>query len=198
MSEERKILLDQIKSLLEADSRDALRVLLADQWTSDLAEIIEILDTEQRREVFDLLPKSLAADVLERVNEATRAELFEMLENDELVDLISELDPDDAADVLAELDTEESQEVLESMDAEDAEQIKGLMDYSEDSAGGIMDPVFIAVSEEATVEDAIQRIRAAESDEDFYTIFVIDKNMRFVGTVRLRHLITNQIGRAHV
>ena len=191
MSEERKILLDQIKSLLEADSRDALRVLLADQWTSDLAEIIEILDTEQRREVFDLLPKSLAADVLERVNEATRAELFEMLENDELVDLISELDPDDAADVLAELDTEESQEVLESMDAEDAEQIKGLMDYSEDSAGGIMDPVFIAVSEEATVEDAIQRIRAAESDEDFYTIFVIDKNMRFVGTVRLRHLITN-------
>lgn len=191
MSEERKILLEQVNALLESGDRDALRELLADQWASDLAEVVEILDTEHCRIVFDLIPKSLAAEVLERVNEATRSELFEMLDDDELVDLISELDPDDAADVLAELDTEESQEVLESMDAEDAEQIKELMDYSEDSAGGIMDPVYIAVSEDATVDEAIQKIREAAIDEDFYTIFVADKVQRFVGSVRLRHLITS-------
>ena len=191
MSEERKILLEQVNALLESGDRAALRELLADQWASDLAEVVEILDTEHCRIIFDLIPKSLAAEVLERVNEATRSELFEMLDDEELVDLISELDPDDAADVLAELDTEESQEVLESMDAEDAEQIKELMDYSEDSAGGIMDPVFIAVSDDATVDKAIQKIRAAEVDEDFYTVFVVDKAERFVGAVRLRHLITS-------
>jgi len=190
MPEERKILLEQIETLLKASDQTALRALLAEQWPSDLAEVIEILDTDHCRIIFDLLPKTIAAEVLERVDEATRSELFEMLEDDELVDLISELDPDDAADVLAELDTEESQEVLENLDAEDAEQIKELMVYSEDSAGGIMDPVVIAVNEEATVNEAIQKIRAAEIDEDFYTIFVVDKNRLFVGEVRIRLLIT--------
>jgi magnesium transporter len=190
MPEERKILLEQIETLLETGNQAELRTLLAEQWPSDLADIIEILDVEHCRIIFDLLPKATAAEVLERVNEATRSELFEMLDDDELVDLISELDPDDAADVLAELDTEESKEVLESMDAEDAEQIKELMVYSEDSAGGIMDTAVIAVNEDATVNEAIQKIRAAEIDEDFYTVFVVDKNNRFLGEVRLRLLIT--------
>lgn len=191
MSDERKILLEQIESLLESGDRETLRALLADQWESDLAEVVEILDTEERRIVFDLLSRNAAAEVLERVNEATRSDLFEMLDEDELVDLISELDPDDAADVLAELDTEESREVLESLDAGDAEQIKELMDYSEDSAGGIMDPVFIAVHENATTNEAIDEIRTADIDEDFYSVFVVDKNNRFIGTVRLRLLITS-------
>jgi len=191
VSDERKILLEQIESLLKSGDREALRVLLADQWESDIAEIVEILDTEEQRIIFDLLPQTAAAEVFERVDEATRAELFEMLEDDELVGLISELDPDDAADVLRELDTEESQEVLQSLDAEDAEQIKELMDYSEDSAGGIMDPVFISVHENATVNEAVEEIRAAHIDEDFYTVFVIDHSGRFIGTVRLRLLITS-------
>jgi magnesium transporter len=113
------------------------------------------------------MDKPEAAEVFEKVDEATRAELFEVFDDDELVDLISELDPDDAADVLAELDKEESQEVLQSMDREDAEQIKELMVYTEDSAGGIMDPTVLSVTEDATVNEAIERIRQAEVDEDF-------------------------------
>ena len=124
------------------------------------------------------------------MDEATRAELFDLFADDELVDLISELDPDDAADVLAELDKEESQEVLEGLDSEDAEQIKELMVYSEDSAGGIMDPTVLSVEEDASVSEVIQRIRAAEVDEDFYSVFVVDKNERFLGDVRIRLLIT--------
>ena len=164
--------------------------LLRQQRTSDIAEIVELFDPEERRLIFDALGKHDAAEVLEKVNEATRAELFDLFEDDELVDLISELDPDDAADVLAELDQEESQEVLESLDSDNAEQIKELMVYSEDSAGGIMDPTVLSVDENASVSEVIQRIRAAEVDEDFYSVFVVDKNERFLGDVRIRLLIT--------
>lgn len=190
MSDERKILLERIEGLLESGDRDALRAVLADQWSSDVAEVVEILDEEHRRVIFDLMPQPDAAEVFEKVDEATRSELVEMLEDDELVGLISEMDPDDAADVLAELDTEDSQEVLENLDVEDAEQIKELMVYSEDSAGGIMVPIFLAVQEDATVNEAIEEVRKKEVDDDFYCVFVIDKNERFVGTVRLRMLIT--------
>ena len=192
MAEKRKILLKKIEELVESGDREQLRALLDDERASDIAEIIEIFNPHKGQLIFSCLDKSDAAEVFEKVDEATRAELFEVFDDEELVDLISELDPDDAADVLAELDKEESQEVLESLDVEDAEQIKELMVYSEDSAGGIMDPIVLSVSEDATVNEAIQRIRQAEVDEDFYSVFVVDKNGRFLGDIRIRLLITHK------
>ena len=190
MADEQKILLKQIEQLLAAKDTERLGALLRQHRTSDIAEIVELFDPEECRKIFDSLAKSEAAEVLEKVDEATRAELFDLFADDELVGLISELDPDDAADVLAELDREESQEVLEGLDSEDAEQIKELMVYSEDSAGGIMDPTVLSVDEDASANEVIQRIRAAEVDEDFYSVFVVDKNKRFLGDVRIRLLIT--------
>ncbi len=190
MADEQKILLKQIEQLLDAKDTECLGELLRQHRTSDIAEIVELFDPEECRQIFDSLEKSEAAEVFEKVDEATRAELFDLFAEDELVDLISELDPDDAADVLAELDEEESEEVLEGLDSEDAEQIKELMVYSEDSAGGIMDPTVLSVDENASASEVIHRIRAAEVDEDFYSVFVVDKNERFLGDVRIRLLIT--------
>jgi magnesium transporter len=53
-----------------------------------------------------------------------------------------------------------------------------------------MDPTVLSVSENALVNEAIERIREAEVDEDFYSVFVVDKNGRFLGDVRIRILIT--------
>ncbi|MBC8378535.1 MAG: magnesium transporter [Planctomycetes bacterium] len=192
MAEEQKILLEQVKQLLSIQDTGHLHTLLSEQRNSHIAEIVEILDPEDCIVVFNCLEKSDAADVFEKIDEATRSELFEHLEDDELINLISELDPDEAADVLAELDKKESLEVLEQLDFEEAEQIKELMVYSEDSAGGIMDPVVLSVTEDATVNQAIQRIQGAEVDEDFYSVFVVDRNGRFLGDVRIRLLITHK------
>lgn len=190
MADEQKNLLKQVEHLLEVSDLKQLGALLAEQRTSDIAEVVELLDMNECRQIFDVLETPEAAEVFEKVDEATRSELYEIFSEDELVDLIGELDPDDAADVLAELDKEESREVLEGLDSEDAQQIKELMVYSEDSAGGIMDPTVLSVSEDARVNEAIERIREAEIDEDFYSVFVVDKKRRFLGDVRIRLLIT--------
>lgn len=190
MADEQKILLRQVKELLETDDTAGLQRLLSDHRTSDIAEIVELMGPDECRLIFDALDKSHAAEVFEKVDEATRWELFDLFNEEELVDLISEMDPDDAADVLAELDKEESREVLEGLDSEEAEQIKELMVYSEDSAGGIMDPTVLSVTEDALVDEAIDAIRQAEVDEDFYSVFVVDRHGRFLGDVRIRLLIT--------
>lgn len=191
MADEQINLLKQIKQLLDDNATGLLGELLAEQRTSDVAEVVELLDLDDCRRVFDVLDTAEAAEVFEKVDEATRWELFDLFSEDELVDLISELDPDDAADVLSELDKEESREVLEGLDSDDAQQIKELMVYSEDSAGGIMDPIVLSVTEEANVNEAIELIRRAEVDEDFYSVFVVDNNGRFLGDVRIRLLITS-------
>jgi len=100
MADEQKQLLQQVEAVLEADDTLALDRLLKEQRSSDIAEIVELLDDEQRRTIFDVLEISLAAEVLEKVDEATRSELFEILKVEELKSIISQLDADDAADIL--------------------------------------------------------------------------------------------------
>lgn len=192
MAKEKGQLLEEIRAILARQDRLALEKVLDEQRSSDIGEIVELLDNEERRAVFDVLERSVSAEVLEKVDEATRSELFDLLGEKELTALISELDPDDAADVLSELPEEESEEFLENMDVEDADQIKDLMAYSEDSAGGIMDPVLVSTNEKATVAEAIREIQNAEIDEDFFSVFVVNETGQFLGDVRVRDLITKK------
>jgi magnesium transporter len=194
MADEQKQLLHQIEALLEAEDKSALRELLSDQRSSDIAEVVELVDNEQRRAIFDAMDEPTSAEVLEKVDEATRAELFELLKDEELSSILSELDPDDAADVLLELPEEERAELLESIPPAESAEIKELLSYSEDSAGGIMDPAVISVSEDATVAEAVNKIRAAQIDEDFFSVYVVDKAGGFVGDVRIRFLLTRPEG----
>jgi magnesium transporter len=138
------------------------------------------------------MDREISAEVLEKVDEATRRELFDVLEDEELASLVSHLDPDDAADVLMEMPEEEVTEVLETFPAAESEQIKELMSYSEDSAGGIMDPMVISVQQDATVAQAANKIRTAEIDEDFFNVYVVDNTDKFLGDVRIRLLLTSR------
>ena len=190
MADEQKQLLQEISPLLESENFSALRHLLSDQRTSDIAEVVELVDDEQKRIIFDCMDISSSAEVLEKVDGATRAKLFDLLQSHELLGLISELDPDDAADVLLELPEEQMSQLLRNIPHTESVKIRQLMGYSEDSAGGIMDPVLISVHEDATVAQAINKIRAAEIDEDFYSVYVTTKEGKFVGDVRLRLLLT--------
>jgi len=190
MADEQNQLFQQIKHLLETDNKPALHKLLSDQRSSDIAEIVELVDNEERRTIFDVIDKQMSAEVLEKVDEATRAELFDLLDDKELRNIFSELDPDDAADILSELPEKDRARLLESISPTELAEIKELMSYSEDSAGGIMDPVVISVSENATVAEAVSKIRSAEIDEDFYSVFVVNETGRFLGDVRIRFLLT--------
>jgi magnesium transporter len=64
------------------------------------------------------------------------------------------------------------------------------MSYSEDSAGGIMDPVLVSVDEDATVGQAINKIRSMELDENFLMVYVVNRLGLFLGDLRIHSLIT--------
>lgn len=194
MVDEQRQLLEQIGRLLGSGEVSDLRELLADQRSSDIAEVVELVDNDRRRDIFDAMDAPMSAEVLEKVDEATRAELFDLLEAEELSRLVSELDPDDAADVVSELPEGERAEVLDRIPAAESAEIRELMSYSEDSAGGIMDPLVISMREDATVGEAVNKIRAAEIDEDFFSVYVVNKVGRFLGDVRLRFLLTRPEG----
>ncbi|MBC8481185.1 MAG: magnesium transporter [Planctomycetes bacterium] len=191
MPEERKLLLQQIRPLLEEEKKEELEAILKEERSSAIAEIVELLDSKDKRLIFDCLDKQTGAEVLEKVDEATRDELFELFNESELTELISELNPDDAADILIEIEEDRRKNILSKLDPAESSEIIKLMSYSEDSAGGIMDSVLISVPEDASVAEATSKIRAAEIDEDFYSVYVVSRKGVFLGDVRIRLLLTS-------
>ena len=53
MADGQKDLLENIERLLESKDTGGLRDLLADQRSSDIAEVVELLDNEERRDAHD-------------------------------------------------------------------------------------------------------------------------------------------------
>ena len=125
---------------------------------SDLLELIDDLNDQQRKELFELLSDEEAALIIQEMEEFDQVSLLRLLTKHKASAILKEMAIDDAADLLREVSPEEVKELL-SLIEEEAEEIRGLLKYPEDSAGGIMTTDFIALSEDITVEEAIIRLR---------------------------------------
>ncbi|MFQ5590384.1 MAG: magnesium transporter MgtE N-terminal domain-containing protein, partial [Phycisphaerae bacterium] len=186
---------DRLRTALETADEKQLALELADARAPDLAEAFELLSDEQRSEVLFALPPHTAAEVVVMLDERVRGELVDDLDTDSLTEIVSELTPDDAADVLGELTHREAEAILELMaDGEKSDQIEGLLEYHEETAGGIMTPDVVAVPAAATVADAIEQVREATQEEDLNEVYIVDEEARPTGTVPLRRLVTSPPG----
>ena len=185
----RKQLLDRIEKLIEAKDFDELRRLLSESRSSDVAEVVEVLDEIARQILFDLLDPKDAGEVLEKIDEATRSQVVEDLTGDELTDIVSTMAPDEAADVVAELSEEQTEQVLDQIPKTESDQIEKLLKYEEDTAGGIMNPELVTVNIKGDIADAIHSFREADPEEDFYYVFLVYDDGCLKGAVGLDTLL---------
>jgi len=156
---------------------------------SDLAELIEDLTDQQKKELFDLLSDEDAALILQEMEEIDQVTLFRLLTKTRASAVLKEMASDEAADLLGELPPDEAREILDLIE-ENAEEIEGLLRFPEESAGGIMTTEFIALPENIPAEEAITRLREIAPDaEIIYYVYVVDEETRLSGVLSLRDLI---------
>ena len=99
------------------------------------------------------------------------------------------MDADDATDIIQDLPEEVQEEVLEALQDEDhSSDISMLMNYDENSAGGIMDTEFISQTE-LTVKNALKNLEEVENVDQVYTIYVIDSSKKFKGILSLKRFL---------
>jgi len=181
-------------NILEPDPQRRLRLnisnrLLEDMHPADLADIVEDLTPEHREAIFENIDSEVAADALSEVDPDIQASILESLETEKAADIVEEMAPDQAADVLAELEQETSEEILEEMEHEPKKEVRELLEFKEDSAGGMMNTEYIALTENATVADAIQVLKTNEAlMETLNTLFLLDDEERLTGAVPLARL----------
>jgi CBS domain-containing protein len=146
---------------------------------ADLADIVEELSPEDREAIFEAIDPESAAEALSEMDPEVQAQIIESLETEKAADILEEMDPDEAADVLNELHQETSDEILEEMEGEPKADVEELLEYDEDTAGGMMNTEYLALHERATVADAVEALRRNQDLVDVVTtLFVTDTDGR--------------------
>lgn len=186
-----KDFLERIRQALVSEDTAWINEHVSDLHFADIAEIMDELPIEEAKFLYYQLSEEQQADVLMELEEEVRDRFVASLSSKEIADQLENLDSDDAADILMEFPDAKIQEVISQMEDDDAaDDIVDLLNYDEDTAGGLMQKEFIQARLDWPVNRALVELRRqAEDVEQVYTIYVVDDLNKLVGVLSLKRLL---------
>ncbi len=183
---------DSVKEKIELKDEARIIQLIQELHPADIAELYRELELEEAKLLYLLADDETAADVLTELEEDERKRFLNALPSEVIAKrYIDKMDSDDAADVLGEMETERQQEVLSHMDdLKSAGDIADLLNYDEDTAGGLMGKEFIKVKENWTLPTCLRSLRRqGEEVDEIYYVYVVDNDEVLKGTLSLKRLL---------
>lgn len=183
--------IDKVRHSIEANDKDWINQNIFELHFADIAEIIDKLTNDEAKFLYFLLDEDKQADVLMELDEDVRERFLNSLSTKEIADQLENLDSDDAVDILSDLTDKQVREVISQMENfETVEDIVDLMNYSEDTAGGLMQKELIKARVDWPVDRCLVELRKqAEDVEKVYTIYVTDENQKLEGVLSLKSIL---------
>ena len=188
-----KEIIQEISQLISNKKNKEIKKKVKEIHYADLAEIINELNFPESIYLIKLIDSDKTSDVLTELDEDVREKILERLSEKEIAGEIKELDSDDAADILSELSNEKQEKVISLIKDENiTDNIRELLNYEEDSAGGLMAKELISVNENWSVLTCLREIRKQAKDiTRVHSIYVLNKKKVLIGRLSLKDLITS-------
>ncbi len=183
-------MLDKITELLETKKYAAIRTLLLEENSADIAEIFEELSDENLILLFRLLPKDTASEVFVEMTSDKCETLIRSFSDSELHRILNELYVDDTVDIIEEMPASVVKRILKNTDAETRLAINQILQYPDDNTRSIMTIEYVDLKKHYTVEHAFSHIKKTGVDkETIYTSYVTDNERHLIGVVTARDLL---------
>jgi len=183
-------ILQDLDYLIEKELSGFLLNILIDMHPADIEGILNRLKKDKRKYLFHLLPPELASEVLVELDTPVAEDVLEEATDERISSIVHEMDSDDAADVIADLPDDVQERILDTLKDEVSDEVKELLVHEEDTAGGIMALEVLSMSENATVNETIERIREKREEfENLYYIWVVGIENVYLGSISLTDLV---------
>ena len=186
---------EKIFEILSKKSEDKfiqIQRILSKMDSHEIAHCLESTPSEQRKVIWSIIDKSNEADVLSELGEEIQQDLFDEISNEELLDLVQNLELDEMVDILQNLPQQRISFLLSKMTKIDRERVKMVLEYPEDSAGGLLNNDIISVQQDSTLNLVLEYLRSiGDIPENTDKLFVVSKNNNFIGELKISKIISS-------
>ncbi len=189
---EGRVVLDMVRRLNRRNATGHLMKLISKTHPADMAWVFRYLSEVERDKVFSILAQTeFVGEFLSELDDSIMLELVKELTPQYMANVIAQMASDDAVDILEALPLEVADDIRRHMEKKDREEVDQLLQYHPDTAGGLMSPDFMYLSEELSVGDAITKIqkRSEEKEMVFYLYITHGEGKKLSGVVSLRELL---------
>ncbi len=183
-----------VNKLINTERTQLLKSILEPLKPVEIANILLQLKLKQQLVLLENLDRETSSEVLNNLQDSPSilGDIVEQISTDRLSNAIEDMPQDDAADFVGLLDDEKAEALLEKLPEKDREELTNLLQYDEESAGGLMTPYVVAIRRDQTVATAIKEIQKfvkKEGFELFYTAYVVDDHDHLIGTIGTTELL---------
>ena len=186
-------LFDQVLDAVEAKDAAALDALLNPLHAADIADLLEQIDTRDRKALLFLWKGGMDGEILSELDDNLREEIIQSLGPVELAEAMRDLETDDVVDLVADLDEDQQEAVLGALPAIDRVAVEKALTYPEESAGRLMQVQVVRAPEHWTVGQAIDYLRSdIVLPDQFYHVILVDPRMFPVAYVTLGRLLSSR------
>ena len=183
-------LLKLIHNYLDSNNVLALKSCLSKVHPSEIADVLESSTESERRQLWSHINSSIEGDVLSNCNAVVRNSLLQHMEPSRVASATNHLELDDVADILQDLPHELADEILLSMDDQNRSRLGAVLNYSADTAGGLMNVDAVTVRSDVDVDVVLRYMRQTKHiPENFDQVFVVDRGDVFLGALPLTTLV---------
>ena len=156
------------------------------------AQIADIIEGASVQEQDELLAEvhadpELEADVFEELDENEQYRLLKTRSDQDVADVLSRMRADDAADAVMDLPQKRRRAILDLLPQPQNTKVLALLNYQDATAGGLMGTDYLALPQDVSVADALEKVRTAttQQPEALTTIHSLHSDGTLAGTLGL-------------
>lgn len=181
-----------LRRLLASDLASRADRLLTRMLPADRAPVLSALTPPEVRRVVDLLfERHAAASTFKAMPAEALPQIFDALGDERVAQILARMELDDMVELVEWLEDERRHRIVAQLPEARRAELRRAELYPPASAGRVMTTRFVALHENMTAQEAIDRIRSegAETEAVLY-LYVVDEKDRLRGVVPIRRLVT--------